>query len=88
MTPEPVVFDPRTCPTCHRAIVKDAHGGDHPSPGDHDPAYHVAAAYGTTSRRVEHGGGDYTILLGSIVAGAMTDPVQRDDSFLDAWDER
>lgn len=46
-SPEPGTFDERTCPTCHRAIVKEAHGGEHPSAGDHDPAFHVGAAYGT-----------------------------------------
>lgn len=35
------------CDVCHNIIVKDAHGGPHPSPGDHDPAYHVAKAYHT-----------------------------------------
>lgn len=42
-----------TCPVCRRLIVRDAHGGPHPSPGDHDPAYHVAAAYGTTHPSLE-----------------------------------
>lgn len=46
-SPAPGTFDPRTCPTCHRVIVKEAHGGEHPSAGDHDPAFHVRAAYGT-----------------------------------------
>lgn len=41
---------PRECPTCHRVIEHEAHGGAHPSPGDHDPAYHVAANYGTAIR--------------------------------------
>ena len=36
-----------TCEICHRLIEKEAHGGEHPSCGDHDPAYHVAKAYGT-----------------------------------------
>lgn len=35
------------CLVCHNIIVREAHGGDHPSAGDHDPAYHVAATYGT-----------------------------------------
>lgn len=35
------------CPTCHRVIEVQPRGGDHPSPGDHDPAYHVAKAYGS-----------------------------------------
>lgn len=39
--------DGNVCPTCGRAIAKEAHGGEHPSAGDHDPAPHVAAAYGT-----------------------------------------
>lgn len=35
------------CTICHRAINREAHGGEHPSAGDHDPAYHVAHSYGT-----------------------------------------
>jgi hypothetical protein len=35
------------CDICHRSILVEAHGGPHPSPGDHDPAYHVAKAYKT-----------------------------------------
>jgi hypothetical protein len=34
--------EPYTCPVCHRWIVDDGFGN---SPGDHDPAYHVAQAY-------------------------------------------
>lgn len=41
----PLEETPNVCPTCQRAIVKEAHGGEHPSAG-HDPAPHVAAAYG------------------------------------------
>lgn len=45
--PAPKPVD-KTCPTCHRTIEREA-GDPHPnSPGDHDPAYHVAKAYGTT----------------------------------------
>jgi hypothetical protein len=36
---------PDLCPTCNKTIVKEAHGGEHPSAGDHDPAAHVAKAY-------------------------------------------
>jgi hypothetical protein len=35
------------------------------------------------SVRFDHGNGDYTIVLGSILAGAMRDPVEADYSFLD-----
>jgi hypothetical protein len=35
------------CEICYHRIVKEAHGGDHPSTGDHDSAYHVAKAYNT-----------------------------------------
>lgn len=35
------------CEICRHVIVREAHGGPHPSAGDHDPAYHVAKAYGT-----------------------------------------
>lgn len=31
-----------TCPTCHNPIRVEGSGN---SPGDHDPAYHVAQAY-------------------------------------------
>jgi hypothetical protein len=34
------------CQICGNTIVKDAHGGPHPSAGDHDPAPHVSRAYG------------------------------------------
>ena len=37
------------CPICHKVIINDAHGGPHPSPGDHDPGEHVLAAYGKIS---------------------------------------
>jgi hypothetical protein len=33
------------CPICHKVIINDAHGGLHPSPGDHDPGEHVLATY-------------------------------------------
>lgn len=33
------------CEICDKEIVKDAHGGEHPSAGDHDPAFHVARTY-------------------------------------------
>ena len=36
----------RICDICGNIIVKDSHGGDHPSPGDHDPAPHVTRTYG------------------------------------------
>lgn len=36
-----------TCTICFKDITNDAHGGIHPSAGDHDPAYHVAKSYGT-----------------------------------------
>jgi hypothetical protein len=36
------------CPICHRTILTEAHGGGHPSPGDHDPAAHAVRAYGTS----------------------------------------
>jgi hypothetical protein len=39
------------CPVCHKVIINDAHGGLHPSPGDHDPGEHVLATYGMR----EHG---------------------------------
>ncbi len=35
------------------------------------------------SVRFEHGHGDYTIVLGSIIAGPTSDPVEVDYSFLD-----
>jgi hypothetical protein len=35
------------CEICYRFIIKGAHGGDHPSTGDHESAYHVAKAYNT-----------------------------------------
>jgi len=34
------------CDICHRRIEKEAHGGEHPSAGDHDSGEHVLAAYG------------------------------------------
>lgn len=33
------------CPICKNTILREAHGGDHPSPGDHDPGPHVKKAY-------------------------------------------
>lgn len=33
------------CEVCWKDIINDAHGGAHPSAGDHDPAYHSAKAY-------------------------------------------
>lgn len=36
----------RTCDICGNVIVREAHGGIPPSAGDHDPAPHVARAYG------------------------------------------
>ena len=41
---------PNVCPICKRTIVVEAHGGSHPSPGDHDPAPHVARSYGTEEK--------------------------------------
>lgn len=38
---------PYRCDICHRTIAKEARGNPNPSPGDHDPAYHVARAYKT-----------------------------------------
>lgn len=35
------------CGICKQTIEREAHGGEHPSAGDHDPSWHVAAAYGT-----------------------------------------
>lgn len=35
----------RTCPTCNQPITKEAHGGEHPSAGSHDPALHALNAY-------------------------------------------
>jgi len=34
------------CPICHNIIIKEAHGGLHPSPGDHDSGLHVIDTYG------------------------------------------
>lgn len=38
---------PYTCEICNRLIVKEAHGGDRPSAGDHDSGEHVIRAYKT-----------------------------------------
>ena len=38
---------PYKCNICYKWIIKEASGGLHPSPGSHDPAYHVAKAYHT-----------------------------------------
>jgi hypothetical protein len=37
--------------------------------------------------RIEHGDGDYTILLGHVISGWCNDAVEVDYSFLDEWDE-
>lgn len=34
------------CPICHNVIIKEAHGGLHPSSGDHDSGLHVIDTYG------------------------------------------
>ena len=36
--------------------------------------------------RVDHENGDYTIVLRSIVRGELSDPVERDYSYLDEWE--
>lgn len=33
------------CGICGNIIANEAHGGNKPSAGDHDPAFHVAKAY-------------------------------------------
>lgn len=35
------------CPICGEWIETEARGGPHPSPGSHNPAFHVAKAYDT-----------------------------------------
>lgn len=38
------------CDICGNRILKEAHGGDHPSTGDHDSGEHVIHAYRSAKR--------------------------------------
>lgn len=35
------------CSICYRDIKIESRGNPHPSPGDHNPAWHVSRAYNT-----------------------------------------